>query len=187
MTCRRCDARCRNIAHRTWQVSFAKPVPPANTSANKKVRRKRHGKQACIVCGCRNDGLLHHWRCLGADLRGDPARSRIGVPRRAWAWHRQAGTLVRRQRRRRRAVRGRSRQGYREDRDPRARGHGRRHCVRARRHHGLDRLPHRRPLCAEGRRPDQKAGFGTARDQLARVPQGRPALCDASVSGRRAL
>ena len=141
-----------------------------------------------FLCGCRNDSALCHQHArLGADLRSHQARSRLGVSRRARARDRQGRTPVRRQRRGRRALRGRSRQRHREDRNSVAGRHGGRHRVRARRHHGVDRLPDRRPLRAQGRRPDQEARLRPARHQLAGLPQGRPAVRDAGVPRRRAV
>ncbi len=66
-------------------------------------------------------------------------------------------------------------------------GHGRRHRLRRRRHHGVDRLPAGQGLYPPARRRAHRGRLWHGRPQLARLWQGRPAVRLRGLPGRRAL
>ena len=66
-------------------------------------------------------------------------------------------------------------------------GHGRRHRLRRRRHHGVDGLPAGQGLYPQAQRQDHRGRQRHGRAQLARLRQGRQAVRVGGLPGRRAL
>ena len=152
VVCRRCGAAPGTSREVRLPNGAPRQILPPNKSGGS-VMTSRLALGAAVAAA-----FLHQRsRRFGADICGHPTGSRLGISRRAWPWNRQGRAIVCRQRRGCCDVRSRSQQRYRKDRDPDAGRHGGRHRVRARRHHGVDRISHRRSLLAQGRRPDQEA------------------------------